>query len=244
MSGNIITVKFKRVLLKLSGEQFGGDSGVGIDSTFINNLADEIKELVDETGVELVLVVGGGNFVRGKDLKVTGVEEETAHYMGIISTVINGLAFRDVLRSASQAAYAQSSISIPKIADDFEPKKALEHLANGEVLLILGGTGTPFVTTDTGAVKLATELDCEVVLKATKVDGIYDSDPTKNRQAKKFKSLTHRQASDHKDINVMDNEAHEHAHKHGLPVIVFNLNQRGNIKKVVQGEKIGTYVTS
>ncbi len=233
-------MKFKRVLLKLSGEQFAGGSGVGIDSNFINTLAKDIKAAVDMS-VQIAVVVGGGNFVRGKDFKVVGLKEETAHYMGMISTMLNGLALKDVLSSVGQPAYVQSRLGIDKVADNFDPAKANNHLSSGEVVIILGGTGKPFVTTDTGAVQAAVALKCDIVLKATKVDGVYDKDPAKYKDAKKFASITHQEASANPDIQVMDNEAHDQAEEHGLPVIVFELSSE-NLKKVIQGQDIGTQI--
>lgn len=235
-------MKYKRVLLKLSGEQFAGGSGIGIDSDFVNQLAQDIKQLIKETGIELTVVVGGGNFVRGKDMKVRGLKEETAHYMGMISTMLNGLALKDVLGSIGQPAYVQSRLGT-EVADGFEPSKAIKELKVGKVVIILGGTGKPFVTTDTGAVQAAAALGCEVVLKATKVDGVYDKDPAKHKDAKKFDSLSHEEASAHPDINVMDNEAHDQAKSYGLPIIVFELSKE-NLIKVAQGKPVGTKVSA
>jgi len=234
-------MKFRRVLLKLSGEQFAAGGNSGIDSDFINSLARDLKNMVNKTGVELAIVPGGGNFVRGKDFKVEGLKEETGHYMGMVSTILNGLALADVLRSIGQPVYVQSRLATA-VADDFEPVKAIEHLKSGEIVIILGGTGKPFVTTDTGAVQAAAALDCDVVLKATKVDGVYDKDPAKHKDAKKFDSLTHAEASAHPDIKVMDNEAHDQAQAHGLPIVVFELSGE-NLEKVARGQKIGTHVS-
>jgi len=192
-------------------------------------------------GIEVVVVVGGGNFVRGKDIRIKGLKEETAHYMGMIATMLNGLALADVLRSVGQAVYVQSRVKV-QVADDFEPSKAAVHLKAGEVVIILGGTGKPFVTTDTGAVQAAAALECDVVLKATKVDGVYDKDPAKHKDAKKFDSITHEEASAHPAINVMDNEAHDQAKDHGLPIIVFKLSSE-NLKKVVQGKAVGSKIS-
>jgi uridylate kinase len=236
-------VKFKRVLLKLSGEQFAGGQNAGIDSDFVNRLARDVKRL-RASGLEVVVVVGGGNFVRGKDIKVKGLNEETAHYMGMISTMLNGLVLADVLRAIGQPAHVQSRLgAVAKVADKFEPSKAEKHLKKGEIVIILGGTGKPFVTTDTGAVQAAAALKCQVVLKATKVDGVYDKDPMKHRDAKKIDSLTHQEASAHPDIKVMDNEAHEQAEEHGLPIIVFELSSE-NLIKVARGQAVGSKVTA
>jgi len=234
-------VKYERVLLKLSGEQFAGNNSFGIDSDFINNLAKAIKVVAD-MGVQVVVIVGGGNFARGRDLKVKGLHPTTGHYMGMTATVINSLALTDVLESVGQPAHLQSSLAVEKAAEAFAERSALKHLKNGEVLVIAGGTGSPYVTTDTGAVSYALRLGCEVVLKATKVDGVYDKDPTKHKDAKKYNSLSHVQALQNPDINVMDNAATALAMDHRLPIIVFKLSKE-NLKKVVQGQSVGTEVS-
>ncbi len=193
-------------------------------------------------GVQVVVIVGGGNFARGRDLKVKGLHPTTGHYMGMTATVINSLALTDVLESVGQPAHLQSSLAVEKAAEAFAERSALKHLKNGEVLVIAGGTGSPYVTTDTGAVSYALRLGCEVVLKATKVDGVYDKDPTKHKDAKKYNSLSHVQALQNPDINVMDNAATALAMDHRLPIIVFKLSKE-NLKKVVQGQSVGTEVS-
>lgn len=234
-------MSYKRVLLKLSGEQFGGEAGSGIDSDFINQLAADIKRLIEQTGVQLAIMPGGGNFARGRDLKVKNLEAETSHYMGMMATVLNGLALRDVLRAHGIKADVQSLLEIEDVARKLDPQTGQQKLNDGEVLIVLAGTGRPFVTTDTGSVEAAVKLECQVVLKATKVDGVYDKDPLKHAAARKYDFLTHAEASTHPEINVMDKEAHQLAHSHRLPVIVLELSG-SNLLKAVRGETVGTMV--
>lgn len=236
-------VSFKRVLLKLSGEQFAGGDGFGIDSDFVNNLAKELKELVSESGVQLAIILGGGNFVRGKDMKVKGLKEETAHYMGMISIILNGLTLRDVLEAQGQPAYLQSNLHIDKVTEPFDSKKALKHMANGEILIVVGGTGTPFVTSDTAALSTAVKLGCQVVFKATKVDGVYEKDPVKYPEAKKHAFISYAEALDNPEIKVMDKSALSIAMEHKLPILVFELLKSGNLQKAVMGEAVGSRVS-
>lgn len=234
-------MKYKRLLLKLSGEQFGGSSGTGIDSGFINWLAKELKEIA-QMGVQVAVVVGGGNFARGKDLKIEGLKIETGHYMGMTATLLNGMALVDVLESHSQPAHLQTALHIENVTVPFNEKVALEHLNNNEVLVIMGGTGKPHVTTDTAAVNYAISLGCDVVLKATKVDGIYDKDPMKYSDAKRFDSLSYKEAFDNPEIEVMDKTAFLAAMENKMPIVVFELAP-GNLKKAVEGENIGSIVS-
>lgn len=229
------------MLLKLSGEQFAGKGEFGIDSAFINGLAKDLKTIA-ELGVEVAVVVGGGNFARGRDLKVKGLNPTTGHYMGMTATIINGLALTDVLESIGQAAHLQSNLHIDRVTDHFTERIAIKHLQNGEILVLSGGTGSPYVTTDTAAVSYALRLSCDVVLKATKVDGVYDKDPQKHRGAKKYGSLSHVQALQNPAINVMDNAATALAMDHKLPIIVFELSKE-NLIKVIQGQSVGTKVS-
>ena len=234
-------MKYKRVLLKLSGEQFAGNNSFGIDSDFINGLAKDLKTITD-MGVEVAVVVGGGNFARGRDLQVKGLNPTTGHYMGMTGTLMNGMALADVLESIGQPAHLQSGLHLEKVSEPFTERLAIKHLKNGEVLVLMGGTGSPYVTTDTAAVNYALRLSCAVVLKATKVDGVYDKDPAKHKDAKKYNSLSHVQALQNPDINVMDNAATALAMDHKLPIIVFELSKE-NLKKVIQGQSVGTKVS-
>ena len=209
-------------------------------------LAGEIKEVVDETGVQIAVVIGGGNIARGAEVAKRGVEEVTGHYMGMLGGTINGLAFADMLESFGQATGVMAKLSIEGAtgAEPFNRRIGKKLLNSGRVLILTGGTGSPFFTHDSAAVLAALELDCDVVLKATKVEGVYDKDPVKHKGAKKHDSLSHAEALQNPDIAVMDNSAISLAMDNKMPIIVFNLNQRGNIKRIIQGEKVGTKVTS
>jgi uridylate kinase len=239
-------VKYKRVLLKISGEQLAGVNEYGIDADFMKALAAELKEVISETDVQIALVIGGGNIARGTEVALQGVEEVTGHYMGMLGGVINGLAFADMLESAGQSTSVMTKLQIEGTigAEPFNRRIGKRLLRKGRVLVLTGGMGIPFFTHDSAAVVAALELDCDVVLKATKVEGVYDKDPLKHADAKKHDKLSHAEALQNPDINVMDNSALSLAMDNKMSIIVFNLNQRGNIKKVVLGEKIGTHVNS
>lgn len=235
----------KRILLKLSGEQFAGKNSFGIDTEFIANLAQEIKEVVRDTKAQIVVVVGGGNFLRGASLsaKEKGVERATADYMGMLATVMNGMTLVDILEHHGQSARLQTRIQINSVAEPYIRRRAIRHLEKGRVVIVSGGTGNPYVTTDTAAVSTALELDCDLVLKATKVDGVYTSDPKKNKDAKKMKTVSYLEALNNKEISVMDNAAISMAMDYKLPIVIFDLLSKGNIKKLVKGEKVGTLIS-
>lgn len=237
-------MKYKRVLLKLSGEQLGGTKESGIDADFVKALAQEIKEVVSETGVQIALVLGGGNIARGAEVAARGVEEVTGHYMGMLGGLINGLAFTDLLEAAGQKSSLMSKLQIQSAtgAEPFNRRIAKNYLEAGEVVVLAGGTGSPYFTHDSAAVLAALELNCEAVLKGTKVDGVYDKDPMKHPDAKKIESISHSEALQNSDINVMDNTAISLAMDNKLPIIVFELAP-GNLKKVVTGEAIGSTVS-
>ncbi len=235
----------KRILLKLSGEQFAGKNSFGIDTEFIANLAQEIKEVVRDTKAQIVVVVGGGNFLRGASLsaKEKGVERATADYMGMLATVMNGMTLVDILEHHGQSARLQTRIQINSVAEPYIRRRAIRHLEKGRVVIVSGGTGNPYVTTDTAAVSTALELDCDLVLKATKVDGVYTSDPKKNKDAKKMKTVSYLEALNNTEISVMDNAAISMAMDYKLPIVIFDLLSKGNIKKLVKGEKVGTLIS-
>lgn len=233
---------FKRVLLKLSGEQFAGRSSFGIDTEFVSNLAKELADVTKSTGSQIVVVVGGGNYIRGASLAGNGIERATADYMGMLATIINGMAFVDILEQFGQPARLQTRVRIDQVAEPYIRRRAIRHLEKGRVVIVSGGTGNPYVTTDTASVMTALELDCEMVLKATKVDGVYDKDPSKHGDAKKFEKVSYLEALQNSDIAVMDNSAISLAMDYKLPITVFDLLTAGNIKKIVLGEKIGTLV--
>lgn len=238
-------MKIKRILLKLSGEQFAGSKSFGIDTEFISNLAEEIKEVVSSTQAQIVIVVGGGNFLRGASLSNAEktIERATADYMGMLATTMNGMALVDVLEYHKQPARLQSRLQINSVAEPYIRRRAIRHLEKGRVVIVSGGTGNPFVTTDTAAVSAALELDCDLVLKATKVDGVYTADPKKDKNAKKIENISYLEVLNNPQINVMDNAAISMAMDHKLHVVIFDLLTPGNIKKVINGEKVGTLIS-
>ncbi|MBI3634581.1 MAG: UMP kinase [Candidatus Yonathbacteria bacterium] len=233
-----------RILLKLSGEQFAGKNSFGIDTDFLLGLAKEIHEVVTETKAQIVIVVGGGNFLRGATLSKNEatIERATADYMGMLATVMNGMAFVDILEHFGQPARLQTRIRIDSVAEPFICRRAIRHLGKGRVVVIGGGTGNPFVTTDTAAVSTALELGCDLVLKATKVDGVYSKDPRRHTDAIKLGTISHLDAIKDENISVMDNTAISLAMDNKLPIIVFDLLTKGNIKRIVNGEEVGTLV--
>lgn len=237
-------MKYKRVLLKLSGEQLGGSKESGIDADYVKALAKEIKDVVKETGVQIALVLGGGNIARGAEVAARGVDEVTGHYMGMLGGLINGLAFTDLLEAAGQKSSLMSKLQIQSStgAEPFNRRIAKNYLEAGEVVVVAGGTGSPYFTHDSAAVLAALELECDAVLKGTKVDGVYNKDPMKHPDAKKIDTLTHSEALLSDQINVMDNSAISLAMDNKLPIIVFELVP-GNLKKIVNGETIGSTVS-
>lgn len=236
--------KPQRILLKLSGEQFAGKNSFGIDTDFILDLAKELHEVVTETKAQIVIVVGGGNFLRGATLSKNEatIERATADYMGMLATVMNGMALVDILEHFGQPARLQTRIRIDSVAEPFIRRRAIRHLEKGRVVVIGGGTGNPFVTTDTAAVSTALELGCDIVLKATKVDGVYSKDPNKHADAVKIGTISHLDAIKNENISVMDNAAISLAMDNKLPLRIFDLLTKGNIKRIVNGEDVGTLV--
>src|SRR3989344_1617811 len=222
----IIARMYKRILLKLSGEQFAGKGSFGMDTKFIDGLAKEIHEAIKKTGTQIVIVVGGGNFVRGAAL----------------ATLLNGMALVDILEHYGQPARLQSRILVASVAEQYIRRRAMRHLEKGRVVIIGGGAGNPVGRTDTAAGSAPLELDCEVVLKATKVDGVYTKDPKKYTDVKKIKKISHLNAIKNQHINIMDNSAISLAMDHHLPIRVFDLLTKGNIQRIVKGEDIGTLV--
>lgn len=236
--------KPKRILLKLSGEQFAGKNSFGIDADFLLDLARELHEVIADTKVQIVIVVGGGNFLRGATLSKNEamIERATADYMGMLATVMNGMALVDILEHFGQPARLQTRIRIDSVAEPYIRRRAIRHLEKGRVVIIGGGTGNPFVTTDTAAVSTALELGCDIVLKATKVDGIYSKDPKKYSDAVKFDTISHMDAIKNEHISVMDNAAISLAMDNKLPIRIFDLLSKGNIKRIAKGEIVGTLV--
>jgi uridylate kinase len=235
-----VAIKYQRILLKLSGEALAGDQGYGIDPEVINGIAAEVKEVVD-LGVQVALVIGGGNIFRGLAASSKGMDRASADYMGMLATVMNSLAMQDALETQGVVTRVQSAIEMQQIAEPYIRRRAVRHLEKGRVVIFSAGTGNPYFTTDTAASLRAMEINAEVILKATKVDGVYTSDPMKNSDAVKLPNLTYLEVLQ-KGLQVMDATATSLCMDNDLPMIIFDLTQRGNIKKVVLGDQIGTIV--
>jgi uridylate kinase len=225
--------------LKLSGEQLQGQFDGGFDAERAAWIADEIKKI---SGAEIIVMIGGGNYARGAQLVGKGVQRVTADNIGMMATIMNAVALADVFNSQGLAARALTNLTVDQVADQFTHRRALSHLQKGRVVIVAGGIGRPYLTTDTAAVSLALELECDVILKATKVDGIYDSDPAQNSDATRFTDLTYQQALEQPDIKVMDKAALGLAMEHEQDLIVFELLQSDNIAKAINGESIGTTI--
>lgn len=233
---------YKRVLLKLSGEQLAGKFDSGIDPELMGWLAEEVK-LAAKDGCQVIIMVGGGNFLRGATVAGHGIKRVTADHMGMLGTMTNALALTDIFEAHDVKTRCLSSIFANQVAEPFVHRLANKHLEKGRVVIVAGGSGRPYVTTDTAAVILALELDCDVVLKATKVDGVYDKDPNKHKDALKFDTLSHHDALQNKAIKVMDKAAIGLAMEQKMPVIVFDAMVSENIAKVIRGKNIGTKVS-
>lgn len=233
--------KYNRILLKLSGEALGGESGIGICPEAVQDMAAQIRE-VRELGVQVVIVVGGGNIFRGLSGSERGVERATGDYMGMLATVINALALQDALEKLDVPTRVQSAIAMAQVAESFIRRRAVRHLEKGRVVIFGGGTGNPFFSTDTAAALRANEIGAEVILKATKVDGVYDSDPKKNSRAKRFSRITYLEALKRR-LKVMDSTAFSLCMDNKMPIVVFDFFKPHNLKRVVMGETVGTLVT-
>ena len=233
---------YKKILLKLSGEALMGDQEFGISSDVITSYAKQIKEIVD-LGVEVSIVIGGGNIFRGISGAAQGVDRVTGDHMGMLATVINSLALQNSIEKLGVPTRVQTAIEMPKVAEPFIKRRAQRHLEKGRVVIFGAGTGNPYFTTDTAAALRAIEMETDVVIKATKVDGIYDKDPVKYPDAKKYETVTYNEVLA-KDLKVMDATAISLCRENKLPIIVFNSLIEGNLKKVVMGEHIGTTVVS
>ena len=231
---------YKRILLKLSGEALMGERSYGIDPKRLAEYAEDIKTITKE-GVEVAIVIGGGNIFRGVAGASNGMDRVQADYMGMLAPVINGLALQSALEEADVATRLQTAIKIEAIAEPYIKRKAVRHLEKGRVVIFGSGTGNPFFTTDSAAVLRAIEVNAEVILKGTRVDGIYDSDPEKNKEAVKYDSLSFDDVLK-KGLKIMDSTAFTLSQENELPIIVFDMNTPGNLLKVVLGEKIGTIV--
>ncbi len=233
-------MKYNRILLKLSGEALMGNKQYGIDTDRLNEYANEIKKVVD-LGCEVAIVIGGGNIFRGLAGAAKGMDRVQGDYMGMLATVINGMALQGALEDVGIKTRLQSAIEMDKIAEPFIKRKAVRHLEKGRVVIFGAGTGNPYFTTDTAATLRAIEINADAILKGTRVDGIYDSDPEKNANAVKYNSLTFEEVFK-KDLKVMDMTAFTLSHENKLPIIVFDMNKENNLFKLIQGENIGTVV--
>ena len=231
---------YKRILLKLSGEVLTGERDYGIDPAVIQQIAQEIKE-VKNLGAEVAIVIGGGNIFRGVAASSKGMDRASADYMGMLATVLNGLALQDALEKIDVHTRVQTAIEMREVAEPYIRRRAIRHLEKGRVVIFAGGTGNPYFTTDTTASLRAMEIGAEVILKATKVDGVYEKDPLLNKGAKKYDELTYLDVLK-KQIKVMDATAISLCMDHQIPIIVSNLKKKGNIKRVILGERVGTKV--
>ena len=233
-------LKYTRILLKLSGEALAGDQGYGLDPTVIQFISKQVQE-VYELGVSVGIVVGGGNIFRGVSDAAKGMDRSTADYMGMLATVINSLSLQDALEKLGLPVRVQSAITMPQVAEPFIYRKAIRHLEKGRIVIFAGGTGNPYFTTDTAAALRASEIRADVLLKATNVDGVYTADPKKDPAATKFETLSYMQALN-MGLKVMDAAAISLCMENKLPIVVFKLQEEGNIKKLVLGEPVGTMV--
>ena len=233
-------MSYKRVLLKLSGEALLGEKSYGVDPKRILAYSEEIKEVVD-SGVEIAIVIGGGNIFRGVSGASNGIDRVQADYMGMLATVINGLALQSSLEDLKVQTRLQTAFKIEAVAEPYIKRKAVRHLEKKRVVIFSGGTGNPFFTTDSAAVLRAIEINADIILKGTRVDGIYNNDPEKNKDAVKFKQISYDEAIA-KKLKVMDSTAFTLSKENELPIIVFNMNKPGNLKKIINGKEVGTIV--
>ncbi|MGA7795437.1 MAG: UMP kinase [Candidatus Acidiferrales bacterium] len=233
---------YRRIVLKLSGESFQGSQGFGIDAETVHSIAREVKE-VSDLGIEMAIIVGGGNIFRGTRQKSLSIDRATGDYMGMLATVINGLALQDALEKQGVVTRLLSAIDMAQVAEPFIRRRAMRHLEKGRVVIFAAGTGNPYFSTDTAAALRAMEIKAHVILKATRVDGIYDADPEKVPGAKMFERVTYLDVIQ-KGLAVMDSTAISLCMDNRMPIIIFNMNRPGNIRRAVMGEKVGSTVTA
>jgi len=231
---------YGRVLLKLSGEILAGERGFGVDPVKAKALADEVKSVRD-LGVEVGVVIGGGNIIRGELAEEQGMDRVSADYLGMLATIINAITLQDALEKIGCQTRTLTAISISQLAEPYIRRRAVRHLEKGRVTILAGGTGNPYFSTDTAAVLRATEIEAEAVMKGTKVDGVYDKDPMKSDDAKKFNSISYKEVIE-SDLKVMDMTAITMARENDLPIVVFDVNCPGNLKKILEGNNLGTTV--
>ncbi len=235
-------IPYKRVLLKFSGEQLSGSHDYGIDPSVARYIAHEVKQVVD-TGCQVILVIGGGNLVRGAELAGNGIKRVTADQMGMLSGLMNAMAMTDIFESEGVATRCMSNIFVTQVAESYSYRLAIKHLERNRVVMVAAGIGRPYFTHDTAAVNIGLELDCEVVIKASKVDGVYDKDPAKFPDAKKYDTLTFEESVKNDAIKVMDKAALGLAMEQTMPITVFNALQAGDLLKLVQGNNVGTHIS-
>ena len=241
-SSEKIIPKYKRVLLKLSGEALQGSGQFGINSDVIEYVSEEIRTLYS-LGVETAIVIGGGNIFRGVSSSSKGMDRSTADYMGMLATVINALALQDFLERKGLPTRIQTALEIKQVAEPFIKRKAIRHLEKGRIVIFASGTGNPFFTTDTAATLRALQMGADIIMKATKVDGIYDKDPVKNKDASKFSELTYMEILK-KGLKIMDATSISLCMEENIPIVVFDLFEKGSVERVIRGEKVGTIVRS
>jgi uridylate kinase len=234
-------LKFKRILLKLSGESLMGSESFGIDSNIVDHIADEVAS-ASKLGIGLGIVIGGGNIYRGLSASQQGVDRVTGDMMGMLATVINSLALQNALEHRGVYSRVQSAIKMDEIAEPLIIRRALRHIEKKRVVIFAAGTGEPYFTTDTAAALRAIEMKADVIIKGTRVDGVYDSDPEKNKKAKMFKKLTYSEVLE-KDLRVMDLTAITLCSENNLPIMVFNMNKKGNLKALLSGKNVGTIIS-
>ena len=234
--------RWSRVVLKLSGEALAEPTGFGLDNSVLAQVAEEVHGAREELGTDIAIVVGGGNFWRGIKGADQGMDQAQADFMGMLATVMNGLALQDALERAGQQARVMSAIEMPKVAEPYIRRRAERHLEKGRVVILAGGTGNPFFTTDTAASLRAIETDCDVILKGTRVDGIYTADPEKDPTATRYDKVSFSEVFE-KDLKVMDMTAFTLCNENKLPIIVFDMNKKGNLKQLVEGTHVGTLVS-
>lgn len=239
---NASELKYQRVILKLSGESLADSGGRGISSQEMSDIAEQIRQ-AHSSGCQIAIVVGGGNILRGAQFSGSNalVQEATAHYMGMLATVINSLAMQDALETLGLTTRVMSAVPMDKIAETFIRRRAIRHLIKGRVIILAAGIGNPFVTTDTAAAQRALEIDADVVLKATRVDGVYSDDPEKNPHAVLYDSLSYRDVNE-KQLRVMDATAIALCQEHSKPILVFNFKKTGSIVRAINGETVGTWI--
>lgn len=240
MSEEASSLTYQRILLKLSGEALSGSQSYGIDANTVRRIAGEIKR-VQDLGVEVAVVVGGGNMWRGADAAATGIDRATADYVGMLATVMNSLVMQDAMEKLGMVTRVQTAIEMPPVAEPFIRRRAEHHLKLGRVVILAAGSGNPFFTTDTAAALRAVELNAQILLKATRVDGVYDDDPMRNPNARKFEELSYMRALN-MGLRVMDSTALSLCKDNHMPIVVFNLNQTGTLEDIIRGKKCGTLV--